>query len=162
MSGGTFGGALTSGEEQLLSWTSSTVHWAGDWDDDPQTPTAFAATNRRIVFSNGESTTSIGYDHVRAVETDGVSGGPGAYHAFVAFGGLGLLAGLVVATADPLNGVGLVVLSLMLLVAGSTVGDSLGGDATVTLVIDNERQRLTFSAEEGVAEELRRLAAENR
>lgn len=157
MSDGTFEDALVAGEELLLSWTTSTVRWAGQWNDDPPTPTAFAATDRRLIFSNADGATSIGYDHVRAVETRDENGGPGAFYAFAGFGGLGLLAGLFVATRDPLNGFGLVGLSILLMAVGTFVNGATS-ESTVTVVIDNERQRLTFGADDDVATELRRLA----
>lgn len=153
-----FADALADGEEVRLSWSATEVHWADEWRSVPDEAT-FAATDRRVLFVAGDSTTSIGYDHVRAVITDSATGGPDLSTAFVACGGLCLLVGLLVATSDLLNGVGLVVLSMALLAAGSTVGDSSDG-VTVTIVIDNERQRLSFSAAESVGVELATLADE--
>jgi hypothetical protein len=67
--------------------------------------------------------------------------------------GLCLLVGLVVATRDAANGAGLVFLSVVLLVAGRAVTDK-AERATVTVVIDGERQRLSFSVDESVGAEL--------
>ena len=103
--------------------------------------------------------TSIGYNHVRAVRIDSAADGPDLSLAFVACGGLCLLVGMVVAASDFANGVGLIALSVLLLVAGSAFG---GGPerSTVTIVIANERQRLSFSADEDVGLKLARLATD--
>jgi hypothetical protein len=154
---GPFRDRLESSEEIRRSWTGSDVRWANQWQPTPDSPTAFAATDRRVLFESDDGVTSIGYNHVRAVRTDPAGEGLDLSVAFLACGGLCLVVGLVVAADDFTNGVGLVVLSVMLLVAGSAVG---GGpeQATITLVIDNERQRLSFSADEDVGVELAELA----
>lgn len=152
-----FADVLEATEEVHRSWEATDVHWANQWRSAPDA-TAFAATDRRILFATEGGQTSIGYNHVRAVETD-TSDAMDLSVAFVVCGGLCLLVGLVVATDDPANGVGLVVLSLLLLVARNAGTDSTDR-ATVTVVIDNERQRLTFSADEEVGRELARLAGD--
>lgn len=148
---------LESNEEVRLSWTASNVRWANQWHPAPESPTHFAATDRRILFETRDGVTSIGYEHVRAVRTDPASDGPDLSLAFVACGGLCLLVGIAVATNDLTNGLGLVALSVMLLVAGSAFS---GGpeQSTVTIVIDNERQRLSFSTDESVGVELAEFA----
>ncbi|NHN58652.1 MULTISPECIES: hypothetical protein [Halorussus] len=153
-----FDAELESTEEVRLSWEASGVRWANQWGIDPETPTAFAATDRRILFDAESGTNSIGYRHVRAVKVDAAGDGLDLSMAFVGCGGLCLLVGLLVATDDLANGVGLVLLSVMLLVAGSAVGDA-PERATVTLIIDNERQRLSFSVDEDVGERLAELAS---
>ncbi len=146
-------------EEVYRSWTGGNVRWANQWQVLPDAPTRFVATDRRIVFATGDETTSIGYNHVRAVETDPASGGMDLSVAFRACGGLCLVVGIVAVTRDLTNGIGLVALSVLLLAAGGAVGT--GADrATVTVVIDNERQRLSFSADESVGAELAALADE--
>ncbi|MFC7080513.1 hypothetical protein [Halorussus caseinilyticus] len=152
-----FEAELEPDEEVRLSWTASGVHWANQWGIDPETPTAFAATDRRVLFETEDAITSIGYNHVRAVKVDAAGGELDLSVAFVACGGLCLLVGLLVASRDFGNGAGLVVLSVVLLVAGSAMGNETDR-ATVTLVIDNERQRLGFSVDEDAGEELARLA----
>ncbi|UPV99842.1 hypothetical protein M0R88_15150 [Halorussus gelatinilyticus] len=150
---------LQAGEEVRRSWTAGNVHWANQWQVLPDSPTHFAATDRRVVFATGDETTSIGYNHVRAVETDPADDGMDLSVAFRACGGLCLVVGVVAATRDLTNGAGLVALSVLLLAAGGAVGT--GPDrATVTIVIDNERQRLSFSADESVGEALAELATE--
>ncbi|WP_137286927.1 hypothetical protein [Halorussus salinisoli] len=152
-----FEAELETGEEIRLSWEASGLRWANQWGIDAETPTAFAATDRRVLFETGETTTSIGYDHVRAVKVDAAGDELDLSVAFVACGGLCLLVGLATATDDFANGVGLIVLSAMLLLAGSAIGNDTER-ATITVVIDNERQRLAFSADEDVGEQLARLA----
>ncbi|WP_135851163.1 hypothetical protein [Halorussus salinus] len=150
---------LEASEEVRRSWTAGNVHWANQWQVLPDATTHFAATDRRIVFATGDETTSIGYNHVRAVETDPAGGGMDLSVAFRACGGLCLVVGVVAATRDLTNGAGLVALSVLLLAAGGAV--SGGSDrATVTIVIDNERQRLSFSADESVGAALAALADE--
>ena len=141
-----FADELADGEEVRLSWTASDVRWANQWGADLDSPTAFAATDRRVLFETGDGVTSIGYDRVRAVHTDSATG-PDLSVAFLACGSLCLVVGLLAATRDFTNGAGLVALSVALLVAG--VGMRGGTDAaTVTIVVGNERQRLSFSADE--------------
>jgi hypothetical protein len=154
-----FAGVLAADEEVRLSWSATGVHWAHEWRSAPER-TTFAATDRRIVFGAEDAPTSIGYDHVRAVETDSASTGPGLSTAFLGCGGVCLLVGLLVATSDLANGVGLVVLSVALLVAGSAVDDATES-ATITLVIDNERQRLSFEADEEVGVRLAELVEDH-
>ncbi|UPV73801.1 hypothetical protein M0R89_14800 [Halorussus limi] len=150
---------LESAEEIRLSWTGSDVRWANQWQTLPDTPTSFAATDRRVVFATGDETTSIGYNHIRAVETKPAGEGLDLSVAFLACGGLCLLVGVVVATRDAMNGAGLVLLSVMLLVAGKAV-ETDAERATITIVIDNERQRLSFSADESIGAELAELVEE--
>ncbi|WP_128478246.1 hypothetical protein [Halorussus pelagicus] len=150
---------LQTGEQVRRSWTASNVRWANQWQTLPNAPTQFAATDRRVIFTTGEGTTSIGYNHIRAVETDPAGEGLDLSAAFLACGGLCLLVGVVVATRDLLNGVGLVALSVMLLVGSNAVGVG-SPQATVTVVIDNERQRLSFSADESVGSDLAALVAD--
>lgn len=158
-----FGGSedvLSADEQSALSWEASEVQWAGKRENPSQFPVAFAATESRVLLSNGSRTVAVEYDHVRAVESEQSGSGPGLTLAFGASGGLGLLVGLFVAARHPVDGLGLVVLSLMLLVVGSTVGDSFGAEHyETTLVIDNERQRLTFVTTENVGPELRELVS---
>ena len=153
-----FEAVLESTEEIRLTWEASGVRWANQWGIDPETPTAFAATDRRILFATESGTSSIGYGHVRAVKVDSAGDELDLSMAFVGCGGLCLLVGLLVATDDLANGVGLVLLSVMLLVAGSAVSGS-PDRATVTLIIDNERQRLSFSVDEELGERLAELAS---
>ncbi|WP_435178622.1 hypothetical protein [Halorussus sp. AFM4] len=155
---GRFEAELERTEEVRLSWEASGVRWANQWGIDPDTPTRFAATDRRVLFETESGTSSIGYRHVRAVKVDAASDGLDLSMAFVGCGGLCLLVGLLVATDDLANGAGLVLLSVMLLVAGSAVGGT-SDRATVTLIIDNERQRLSFEVDEDVAERLAELAS---
>ena len=147
---------MESTEEVRLSWTASNVRWANQWQPTPDSPTTFAATDRRILFETETGVTSIGYNHIRAVRTDAVGDDLDLSVAFVACGGLCLLVGLVVAANDFANGVGLVALSVMLLVAGSAFGND-PEQATITIVIDNERQRLSFSADGEIGAELAEL-----
>jgi hypothetical protein len=145
---GRFADELADGEEVRLSWTASDVRWANQWGADVDSPTAFAATDRRVLFETGDGVTSIGYNRIRAVNTDSATG-PDLSVAFLVCGGLCLTVGLLAATRDFTNGAGLVALSVALLLAG--VGMRGGSDAaTVTIVVGNERQRLTFSAAESL------------
>ncbi|WP_158057042.1 hypothetical protein [Halorussus halophilus] len=160
MSLGGFEDVLRAGEQSALSWEASDVRWAGTREDPRDSPIEFAATERRLLLSNGSRTVTVEYDHVRAIECERSGSGPGLTLAFGASGAVGLFVGLVVTTRDFVDGLGLIVLSLMLLGVGSTVGDSFGTDHyETTLVIDNERQRLTFVTSEDVAPELRKLVA---
>ncbi|USZ68455.1 hypothetical protein NGM10_01645 [Halorussus salilacus] len=155
---GRFADALAPGEEVRCSWTAAQARWANESGIRPS-PSSFAATDRRLLFSTGETTTSVGWDHVRAVEVDaGVSANLST--PLLVCGGVGLLVGLVVVTRSAVDGVGLIALSLVMLVGGRVVGD-YSQEATVTVVIDNERQRLTFSADEEVAATLDRLASDS-
>ncbi|WP_276301040.1 hypothetical protein [Halorussus lipolyticus] len=148
-----FADALERNERVHRTWEASNVRWANQWQPTPDSPTAFAVTDRRVLFETEEGVTSIGYNHIRAVRTDPAGEDLDLSVAFVVCGGLCLLVGLVVATNDFTNGVGLMLLSVMLLVAGSAFGNG-PEQATITLVIDNERQRLSFSADEAVGAEL--------
>ena len=150
---------LADGEEVRLSWTAREVHWANQWGYDLDSPTAFAATGRRILFETPDGVTSIGYNRVRAVNVDAPTGGPDLSLAFLACGGLCLLVGVAATFRDFVNGAALVVLSLALLIAGSAMGTTTDA-ATVTIVVGNERQRLSFSAEESVGVELSDLVNE--
>lgn len=152
-----FADALAPDEEIRCSWTASGARWANE-SGTRSSPSAFAATDRRLLFSAGETTTSVGWDHVRAVELD-AGGNADLSTPLLACGGVGLLVGLAVVTRDTFNGAGLILLSVVLLVGGTLAGDS-SEEATVTVVIDNERQRLTFSAPEAVGERLASLAGE--
>ncbi|NEU56952.1 hypothetical protein [Halorussus sp. MSC15.2] len=148
---------LESTEEIRLSWTGSDVRWVNQWRMASDSPTAFAATDRRVLFETGETTASIGYNHVRAVKIDPAGERLDLSTAFLACGGLCLVVGLLAAINDVTSGVALILLAVMLLLAGNAV--ETGPDcATVTVVIDNERQRLSFSAREEVGEELAELA----
>ena len=153
-----FADALSPDEEVRCSWTASGARWANERGN-RASPSAFAATDRRLLFSTGETTTSVGWDHVRAVEVD-AGRSADLSKPLLTCGGLGLLVGLAVVTDDAVNGAGLILLSVALLVGGSVAGDS-SEEATITVVIDNERQRLTFSADEEVGETLDRLAGES-
>lgn len=148
---------LKPGEEVYLLWDATGVHWADEWAIDLGSSTTFAATDRRIIFESGDSTTSIGYEHVRAVKTEPPSGGPGLHTASLVSGSIGLLVGLLVTLRDFANGFGLMILSFAVLVVG-LVTERSANRATITLVIDNERQRISFSADESVGAELARLA----
>lgn len=155
-----FADVLADDEEVRLSWGATGVRWANERWTDLQSTTAFAATDRRVVFETGETATSVGYDRIRAVKTDAASDARGASTALVGCGGVCLLVGLVVATRDLTNGVGLVLVSAALLAVGSATAGSSEG-ATVTIVIGNERQRLSFSADESIGAELAEFVAEN-
>jgi hypothetical protein len=157
--GAAFADRLESGEEVHLSWDASDVRWANQWTSAPDA-TTFAATDRRVLFDAGDGPVSIGYNHVRAVKTDPADGVDLSV-AFVACGGLCLVVGMLAATRDFANGVGLVALSVLLLITGSAVSGEADG-ATVTIVIDNERQRLSFTADEAVGEELAHLSERRR
>jgi hypothetical protein len=147
---------LADDEEVHLSWTATDVRWANQWGADLDSPTVFAATDRRVLFETAEGVTSIGYNRMRAVNVDSPNRGPDLSVAFLACGGLCLVVGLLAAVRDFANGAALVVLSLALLVAGSAMGTTTEG-ATVTVVVGNERQRLSFSAEESVGARLSEL-----
>lgn len=150
-----FADALAPDEEVRCSWTAAQARWANERGN-RSSPSTFAATDRRLLFSTDGATTSVGWDHVRAVEVDAGRNADLSTPLLVC-GGLGLLVGLAVVTDDAVNGAGLIALSVALLVGGGIAGGSSEG-ATVTVVIDNERQRLTFSADEEVAATLARLA----
>lgn len=152
--------ALADDEAVAMTWQATGVRWADQRGSDSGA-TTFVATDRRVVFAAEEGTTSIGYGHIRAVRTDTASGGPGVSTAIVGCGALCLLAGLVVATDDLSNGAGLVLLSIALLAAGSVASDD-SRQATVTIVIGNERQRLTFGADESVGSRLAALLDQHR
>jgi hypothetical protein len=155
-----FADELADGEGLHLSWTASDVHWANQWGADLDSPTAFAATDRRVLFETDDGVTSIGYNRIRAVHTDSATGGPDLSAAFLVCGGLCLTVGLLAATRDFTNGAGLVALSVALLLAG--VGMRGGSDdVTVTIVVGNERQRLSFSAAESVCLEFSELVDED-
>jgi len=154
-----FAAELQSGEAVRFAWTATGVHWATQSADDVSTPTTFAATDRRILFEADESVASIGYNRMRAVETTPASEDLDVSKAFLASGGLCLVVGVLVALRDFANGAGLVVLSVALLAVGAAIGDT-GRGPTVTIVIGNERQRLSFSADEEVGERLVALVEE--
>jgi len=154
-----FAAELRSGETIRFAWTATGVHWANQSAYDVSTPTTFAATDRRILFETDESVASIGYNRMRAVETTPAAEGFDVSTAFVASGGLCLVVGVLVALRDFANGAGLVVLSVALLAVGAAIDDTDRG-ATVTIVIGNERQRLSFSAEEEVGARLAALVEE--
>lgn len=148
---------LQPGEEVRLSWTATGVRWANQWNVDTGTPTAFAATDRRVLFETADGATSIGYNRVRAVNVEPPRTGPDLSTAFIVFGGLCLVVGLVAATRDPLNGFGLAGLAVALLVAGYASSED-DRSATVTIIVGNERQRLSFSVDEEVGSEFAELA----
>lgn len=155
---GRFTDELADDEEVRLSWTAGEVRWANQWGADVESPTAFAATDRRVLFETGDGVTSIGYNRVRAVNTDSAAGGPDLSMAFLVCGGLCLAVGLVAVTRDAANGAGLIALSVALLIAGSAMGNRTDA-ATVTIVVGNERQRLSFSADESVCREFSKLVS---
>lgn len=134
-----FADVLAADEEIRLSWEATEVRWANERWTNLQSPTAFAATDRRVVFETGETATSIGYDRIRVVKTDAASDGRDVSTTLVGCGGVCLLVGLVVATRDFANGVGLVLVSAALLAVGSTTAGSSSA-ATITIVIGNECQ----------------------
>jgi len=154
-----FAAELQSGEPIRFAWTATGVRWANQSAYDVSTPTTFAATDRRVLFETDESVASIGYDRMRAVETTPAAEGFDVSTAFLASGGLCLVVGVLVALQDFANGAGLVVLSIALLAVGAGIGDT-DRAATITIVIGNERQRLSFAAEEDVGERLATLACE--
>lgn len=151
-----FADVLADDEEVRLSWEATGVQWANERWTDLQSPTAFAATDRRVVFETGETATSVGYDRIRAVKIDAANDGRGVSTALVGCGGVCLLVGLVVAAEDFTNGAGLVLVSAALLAVGSATAGS-SEEASVTIIIGNERQRLSFSADEDVGESLDRF-----
>jgi hypothetical protein len=155
-----FADELAADEEVRLSWTASDVRWANQWGADLDSPTAFAATGRRVLFVTDDGVTSIGHDRVRAVHTDAPTGGPDLSMAFLACGSLCLVVGLLAATRDFANGAGLVALSVALLIAGSVMGNQSDA-ATVTIIVGNERQRLSFSADESVCRAFAELVDED-
>ncbi|WP_134670923.1 hypothetical protein [Halorussus marinus] len=148
-----FDDELQSEESVRFSWTATGVRWANESIHDVSTPTTFAATDRRILFETDESVASIGYDRMRAVKTSPAAAGFDVSTAFLASGGLCLVVGVVVALQDFTNGAGLVVLSIALLAVGAAIDDT-DRAATVTIVIGNERQRLSFAADEDVGPKL--------
>ncbi|WP_132058398.1 hypothetical protein [Halorussus amylolyticus] len=152
-----FADVLADDEEIRFSWDATGVHWANEHRSDIRSPTACAATDRRLVFATDDDAVSVGYDRIRAVKTDPGVEGPELSTLFLGGGGACLVVGAVVAADDFQNGVALVALSVALLVAGSATGDSSKA-ATVTVVIGNERQRLSFSADEEVGAALAVLA----
>lgn len=154
-----FADELDDREEVRLSWTATDVHWANQWGFDLDSPTVFAATDRRVLFETADGVTSIGYDRVRAVNADSANDGPDLSVAFLACGGLCLVVGLLAAVRDFANGMGLVALSLALLVAGTAM-ERRTDAATVTIVVGNERQRLSFSAHEEIGSRLAALVDE--
>lgn len=151
--------AVADDEAVRFSWSAADVRWANERTTDVLSAAAFAATDRRIVFATDGTVHSIDYDRLRAVKTDPGSAGPDLSTAFLACGGVGLLVGVVAATNDVVNGAGLVALSVALLAVGSATGDS-ARSASVTIIVGNERQRLTFSADEDVGAALASVCEE--
>jgi len=151
-----FAAELQAGEEVRFAWTATDVRWATQSASEVSTPTTFAATDRRILFETDASVASIGYSRMRAVETSPATDGFDVSTAFLASGALCLAVGVLVALRDFANGAGLVVLSIALLAVGAGIGDT-DRAATVTIVIGNERQRLSFAAEEEVGAALAAL-----
>lgn len=83
--------------------------------------------------------------------------GPDVSTALLACGGLCLAVGLAAAARDFVNGLGLAGLAVALLVAGYAAEED-DPTARVVIVVGNERQRLSFAADEGVASEFAALA----